>query len=172
MAAEVVREELYMSKRTFAGVVAGLLFVVVGGVASQAYGSEMDEGTMITFAQPVEIPGQVLGPGTYYFVRIDHGNSPDVNLIQILNSDQTKVLATIHTATTERLDTSGKTVLTFAETAKDAPLALRYWFYPGSLEGHEFLYPKQEERHVEEAKQIAIAADENGYVPVRGVSGD
>jgi len=62
--------------------------------------------------------------------------------------------------------------LTFAETAKDAPLALRYWFYPASLEGHEFLYPKREERHVEEAKQIAIAADENGYVPVRGVSGD
>jgi hypothetical protein len=171
MAAETVREEFYMRKRTFAGVVAGLLFAV-GGVALEAHGSEMDEGTMITFAQPVEIPGQVLGPGTYYFVRIDHGNSPDVNLIQIFNSDQTRVIATIHTATAERLDASGKTVLTFAETAKDAPLALRSWFYPGSLEGHEFLYPKREERHVEEARQIAVAADENGEVPLRGVSGD
>jgi hypothetical protein len=158
--------------RAFAGVVAGLLFVV-GGVALQAHGSEMDEGTRITFAQPIEIPGQVLGPGTYYFVRIDHGNSPDVNLIQIFNSDQTKVIATIHTVTAERrLDTSGKTVLTFAETGKDAPLALRYWFYPGSLEGHEFLFPKREARHVEEAKQIAVAADENGEVRLRGVSGD
>ena len=161
-----------MSRRTLAGVIAGILFAV-GGVVSHAYGSEMDEGTMITFAQPVEIPGQVLGPGSYYFVRIDHGNSPDVNLIQIFNSDQTKLLATIQTVTTERrLDTSGKTVLTFAETAKDAPLALRSWFYPGSLEGHEFLYPKREERHVEEAKQIAVAADEKGEVRVRGVSGD
>ena len=161
-----------MSKRTFAGVVAGLLFAV-GGVALQAHGSEMDEGTTITFAQPVEIPGQVLGPGTYYFVRVDHGNSPDVNLIQIFNSDQTKVIATLHTVTAERrLDASGKTVFTFAETAKDAPLALKSWFYPGSLEGHEFMYPKLEERHVEEAKQIAVAADETGEVPLRGVSGD
>ena len=161
-----------MSRRTLAGVIAGMLFAI-GGVVSHVYGSEMDEGTMITFAQPVEIPGQVLGPGSYYFVRIDHGNSPDVNLIQIFNSDQTKLIATIQTSTTERrLDTSGKTVLTFAETAKDAPLALRSWFYPGSLEGHEFLYPKQEERHVEEAKQIAVAADEKGEVRVRGVSGD
>jgi hypothetical protein len=115
----------------------------------------------------------VLGPGSYYFVRIDHGNSPDVNLIQIFNSDQTKLLATIQTVTAERrLDTSGKTVLTFAETGKDAPLALRSWFYPGSLEGHEFLYPKREERHVEEAKQIAVAADEKGEVRVHGLSGD
>jgi hypothetical protein len=172
MTAEAVTEEFYMSKRTFAGVVAGLLFAV-GGVALQVHGSEMDEGTMITFAQPVEIPGQVLRPGTYYFVRIDHGNAPDVNLIQIFNSNQTKLIATIHTVTAERrLDTSGKTVLTFAETAKDAPLALRSWFYPGSLEGHEFLYPRREERHVEEAKQIAIAADENGEVTLRAVSGD
>jgi hypothetical protein len=161
-----------MSTRTLAGVIAGMLFAI-GGVVSHVYGSEMDEGTMITFAQPVEIPGQVLGPGSYYFVRIDHGNSPDVNLIQIFNSDQTKLLATIQTVTAERrLDTSGKTVLTFAETAKDAPLALRSWFYPGSLEGHEFLYPKREERHVEEAKQIAVAADEKGEVRVRGLSGD
>ena len=161
-----------MTMRTFAGVVAGLLFAV-GGFALQAHGSEMDEGTMITFAQPVEIPGQVLGPGTYYFVRIDHGNSPNVNLIQIFNRDHTQVIATIQTVTAERrLDTSGKTVLTFAETAKDAPLALRYWFYPGSLEGHEFLFPKREERHVQEAKQIAVAADENGEVPLRGISGD
>jgi hypothetical protein len=161
-----------MSRRTLAGVIAGMLFAI-GGVVSHAYGSEMAEGTMITFAQPVEIPGQVLGPGSYYFVRIDHGNSPDVNLIQIFNSDQTKLLATIQTVTAERrIDTSGKTVLTFAETAKDAPLALRSWFYPGSLEGHEFLYPKREERHVEEAKQIAVAADEKGEVRVRGVSGD
>jgi hypothetical protein len=161
-----------MSRRTLAGVIAGMLFAI-GGVVSHAYGSEMDEGTMITFAQPVEIPEQVLGPGSYYFVRIDHGNSPDVNLIQIFNSDQTKLLATIQTVTAERrLDPSGKTVLTFAETAKDAPLALRSWFYPGSLEGHEFLYPKREERHVEETKQIAVAADEKGEVRVRAVSGD
>jgi len=160
-----------MSMRTLAGAIAGILFAV-GGVVSHVYGSEMDEGTMITFAQPVEIPGQVLGPGSYYFVRIDHGNSPDVNLIQIFNSDQTKLLATIQTVTAERRLDTGKTVLTFAETAKDGPLALRSWFYPGSLEGHEFLYPKQEERHVEEAKQIAVAADEKGEVLVRGVSGD
>src|ERR1700730_10540969 len=106
-----------MSRRTLAGAIAGILFAV-GGVLSHAYGSEMDEGTMITFAQPVEIPGQVLGPGSYYFVRIDHGNSPDVNLIQIFNSDQTKLLATIKTLNAKRrLDTSGETVLTFAETA-------------------------------------------------------
>jgi len=160
-----------MSTRTFAGVIAGLLFAV-GGAVSQAHGSEMDEGTTITFAQPVEIPGQVLGPGSYYFVRVDNGNSPDVNLIQIFNSEHTKVIATIQTATTERLDASGKTVLTFAEGAKDGPPALRDWFYPGSLEGHEFLYPKREEKHIEEAKQIAVAADEKGEVRVRGVNGD
>jgi hypothetical protein len=170
MTAEAVRR-IYMSARIFAGVIAGMLFAV-GGAVSQAHASEMDEGTTITFAQPVEIPGHVLEPGSYYFVRIDHGNSPDVNLIQVFKSDQTKVIATIQTATAERQRASGKTVLTFAEGANDGPPALVDWFYPGSLEGHQFLYPKREEQHIEEAERIAVAADEKGEVRVRGVSGD
>jgi flagellin-specific chaperone FliS len=101
-----------------------------------------DEGnqlTKVTFNAPVEIPGQVLPAGTYQFKILDF-NAPDV--IQIMNSDGTKVYATVLAIPDYRLKPTGKSVINFAERPANSPEALRAWFYPGDSYGHEFVYPK------------------------------
>ena len=48
-------------------VIAGL----IGGITQTAYADEWDQKTIFTFSAPVEIPGQVLGAGTYVFKLAD-----------------------------------------------------------------------------------------------------
>jgi LPXTG-motif cell wall-anchored protein len=108
-----------------------------------------DKKTIVTFSQPVEIPGvQVLPAGKYVFKLLD--SSSNRNIVQIFNKDQTHVYATILAIPNFRLRATDKTVITFGERAAGTPEAIRAWFYPGANWGREFVYPKT--RAVELAK--------------------
>jgi hypothetical protein len=161
-----------MIVRTFAGLIAGAL-LAIAGIVPLAHAGEMDEETTITFNKPVQIPGHLLHTGSYVFVRFDNGNGPNVNLIRIFNSDRSQLIATIQTVTTERQNVSGDTVLTFAEESQNgqAPVLVD-WFYPGSLEGHEFVYSGSQEQEVQDAPRAIVVANSKGSTPARGVSGD
>ena len=41
-----------------------------------------------------------------------------------------------------------KTVFTFIETQPGYPMPMKEWFYPGHLDGLEFIYPKKQARHI------------------------
>ena len=47
---------------------------------------EWDQKTVLTFSAPVEIPGQVLPPGTYVFELAD--SSSDRNIVQVFNKNK------------------------------------------------------------------------------------
>jgi hypothetical protein len=114
-----------------------------------------DEGnkkTVLTFSQPVEIPGQTLPAGTYTFTLID--SLSDRNIVRITNADGTQVIATILAINNYRLTPTEKTVIKFEERPGDNPEALKAWFYPGDNFGQEFVYPKRR------AVQLAIVAKE------------
>jgi hypothetical protein len=105
--------------------------------------------TVVTFNQPVEIPGGVVLPaGTYVFKLLD--SLSNRHIVQIFNQDQTHIYATILAIPNWRLDVTDKTVITFGERAVGDPQAIRSWFYPGDNFGQEFVYPKR--RAVELAK--------------------
>jgi hypothetical protein len=109
-----------------------------------------DKLTIITFNQPVEIPGgKVLPAGTYAFRLLD--SLGDRNVVQIFDKDRMKLYATIMAIPDYRPNPSDKTIITFAETAAGGPPAIKEWFYPGDQYGQEFVYPKN--RAVELAKQ-------------------
>jgi hypothetical protein len=98
--------------------------------------------TVVTFDQPVEIPGDiVLPPGTYVFKLLD--SLSDRHIVQIFNEDQTQIYATIHAIPNYRLQVADETVITFGERAAGEPQAIRAWFYPGDNTGQEFVYPKR-----------------------------
>src|SRR5271166_1807306 len=127
---------------------------------SSVRADEWNKKTVMTFSQPVEIPGQILPAGTYTFSLL---NSPsDRNIVQIFNADGSHIIATILAINNYRLRPTGDTLVKLADRSGDNPEALKAWFYPGDNFGQEFVYPKQ--RAIELAVIVkepvpALAAD-------------
>lgn len=116
-----------------------------------AHADESNESTKITFSGPTQIPGQILPAGTYTFQR--GGTVGDSGLIQIFNADRTRLYATVQTVSAERFEPAGDTIITLAEQGAGQPGVLVKWFYPGRTIGHEFVYSKQQEQALTQAKQ-------------------
>lgn len=102
--------------------------------------SERDQATQMTFNEPVEIPGQMLSAGTYWFALMD--SQSDRNIVQIWNEDRSQLIATVFTVSDYRFQPTDKTVVNFEERPGDQSEAIQAWFYPGENFGHEFVYPK------------------------------
>lgn len=129
-------------------------------LAPGARADEWNKKTVLTFSQPIEIPGQILPAGTYTFVLLD--SPSDRHIVQIFNADGSHLIATVLAINDYRLKPTGDTVVKFAERSGDNPEALKAWFYPGDNFGQEFVYPKQ--RAIELAVIVkqpipALAAD-------------
>jgi hypothetical protein len=132
-------------------VVAVILFAEVA-----AHADEGDQSDKITFSQPIQIPGQVLPAGTYLFKLADP--NADQNLVQIFNSEGTRLYATLPTISTERPQPTDHTAVTLAEPGNGMPDVLLNWFYPGNTDGHTFVYSKHEEQELAEYPQQTIVA--------------
>jgi hypothetical protein len=128
----------------------GLMLSLLGFMSAAVQADERDKKTVITFSQPVEIPGRVLPAGTYTFKLAD--SMSDRHIVQIFNADGTKIIATLMAIPDYRLTPTDKTVITFDEVPSGSPEAIRAWFYPGNTIGQEFVYPKPR------AMQLATAA--------------
>ena len=114
-----------------------------------AHADEANEATTITFSAPVQIPGRVLPAGTYVFQQ---ANSDDLNLIQISNPDHGVLYATLETVPADRMNSTAHTAIELAEPESGTPILVK-WFYPGRLTGHEFVYPKEQEHEIAQARQ-------------------
>lgn len=113
---------------------------VLGTVLPRAKADEWNQKTIFTFSGPVEIPGQVLEPGTYVFKLMD--TQADRSVVQVFNKRENHLYGTFLTIPDYRLKPSGKTIITFEERAAGSPEAVKAWFYPGENYGHQFVYPK------------------------------
>ena len=130
-----------------------LALAVLGALfAPRAGADEWNKKTVMTFSQPVEIPGQILPAGTYTIKLVDLAS--ERHIVQFLDADGTKVIATVLAINNWRLRPTGKSVVTFAERVGDSPEAVKAWFYPGDNFGQEFVYPKHR------AIELAVAAKE------------
>ena len=110
---------------------------------------DQSKRTVVTFSEPVEIPGgKILPPGTYVLKLMD--SASDRNIVQIFNEEETQMHATVLAIANYRLGPAHRTVTTFGERAAGSPEAIRAWFYPGDNWGQEFVYPKT--RAIELAK--------------------
>jgi Protein of unknown function (DUF2911) len=84
---------------------------------------ESDQATKLTFSESVEVPGQVLPAGTYWFTLVD--NAADRNVVQIWNADRTQLVTTILAIPDYRMQPKGKTVINFEERPADQPEAIQ-----------------------------------------------
>jgi LPXTG-motif cell wall-anchored protein len=121
----------------------------------QAKADEWNQKTIFTFTTPVEIPGQILPPGTYVFKLLD--SQSDRNVVQVFNERENHIFGTFIAIANYHLKPAGKSILSFQERAAGAPEAVRAWFYPGENYGHQFVYPK--------GKAVELAKANNEPVP-------
>jgi hypothetical protein len=135
------------------GLGTGLCLIVLGFLATpKAKADAWDQKTIVTFSEPVEVPGvgqHLLPAGTYVFKLLD--SQSDRHIVQIFNQDETHVFTTILAVPDYRLNTTDKTVITFREAPAGQPQSLKTWFYPGRESGDHFVYERS--RAIELAKQ-------------------
>jgi hypothetical protein len=115
------------------------LGVFIMSAPMSARADEWNKATKLTFNRPVEVPGMILGPGTYVFKLADLS---DRNVVQIFNADESHLYEDVLAIPAYRETLTDEAVVTFEERAKGAPEAIATWFYPGDNYGEEFVYPK------------------------------
>ena len=111
--------------------------------APKATADEWNHKTIVTFNEPIEVPGvgqHVLPAGTYVFKLLD--SNSDRHIVQIMNEREDHVYTIILSVPNYRLKTTDHTVMTFRERPAGDPEALKAWFYPGQEWGEEFVYEK------------------------------
>ncbi|MGB2636478.1 MAG: hypothetical protein WAM58_21290 [Candidatus Acidiferrum sp.] len=114
---------------------AALLLCVFSPVAKA---TNWNEKTILTFHQPVEIPGHVLLPGTYTFKLMNSGG--ERNIVEISSTDSQKVVAIVLTDPVIRDRPTNHTKVSFESRGPATPEAIKDWFYPGRLTGQQFIY--------------------------------
>lgn len=138
-----------MNKTKFAALACACLAFVPAIV----YGDEWDKKTTFTFNAPVEVPGQVLTPGSYVFKLLN--SATDRHIVQVFNKDENHLIGTFMTIPDYRMTPPSKPLITFEERPAGSPEAIKSWFYPGDNFGNEFVYPKTR------ATQLAAQSQQN-----------
>ncbi|MGE3277929.1 MAG: hypothetical protein AB7O67_22670 [Vicinamibacterales bacterium] len=122
------------------------------GAAAQAGQIQWADAVILHFDEPVKVPGKTLQPGTYRFELVrDMGSR---HTVRITTDDNQDLVATTQAIPTKRLDANGEIVMRFSPTDRSTPPAIKAYYYPGSVYGHEFLYNDKE------AKEIANLSKE------------
>lgn len=112
-----------------------MLFVTFGARAD-----EWNKKTVLTFSQPVELPGIVLPAGTYVFKLVDLPGTR--NVVQVFNAEENHVYTTILAIPHSHATPHEESYIGFEERPAGTPIAIHEWFYPGHVSGLEFVYPK------------------------------
>jgi hypothetical protein len=133
--------------RNFVTVLSLLAFLIV---LPNVRADEWNQATLFTFSQPIQIPGQVLPAGTYLFEIVNGFNH---EIVRISNADRTNVIALIQALPATQKGFDGKSAIVLADRGASNPAAIVAWSYPGRLEGHQLLYPKQVRTEVAKDKQ-------------------
>ena len=149
---------MHFSVNRFSGVFA--LAAALSASISVAHADAWDKKTIVTFPQSVEVPGAVLGPGKYVMKLVDLTSQRHV--IQFSNERESHVFATALALPAYRTRATDDTVLTFYEARAGEPQALRTWYYPGDIDGQEFVYPRG---RISQIAAVTRDSNHDSFVP-------
>jgi hypothetical protein len=105
-----------------------------------AAADEWNKRTFVTFSQDVEVSGTVLPAGTYVFQLAD--SQSDRHVVQVLDQHG-GILATFLTIPAARPRSTNDTTMAFDENTAGSAHPIKAWFYPGCLDGEEFVRPNR-----------------------------
>ena len=120
-------------------VLAGMLLTLSLGSGAKA--DDWNKKTVVTFEQDVEIPGWVLPAGTYVFKLLNSSSSRFI--VQVWDQDEMHLITTLMTVGDSYPNPTGRSyfVLDTSQTDEGFPPAVVSWFFAGSDEGRDFIYP-------------------------------
>ena len=134
---------------------------IILGCALSVAANPWNDRTILTFSDPVMVPGATLQPGTYVFQLVDSNTSR--HTVQVTKENDRNVIALAQAVPMKRTEPKGDIVVRFNPTDVGSPPALKGWFYPGSLYGHEFIYPEEQAKLIaERTKTIVLSVDVPG----------
>jgi hypothetical protein len=116
-----------------------------------SFAQEVSHTVIVHFDQPIEIPGQVLQPGTYQLVASDE----QPGIVQVFDAHRTKLYAMVQTFSATRLNPGDNVEVQVADD--NGKTALMGWFNPGETTGYELEYPRAEMKQLS-ANQRSIEA--------------
>ena len=135
--------------------------IMVVAFAAAAGANQWNDKTILEFSEPVMVPGATLQPGKYVFKLMDL--AANRHTVQILTENGNNQITIANAVPMKRTDAKEDVVLKFNPTDEGAPPALKGWFYPGSLYGHEFIYPEAQARQIaERTKTLVLSIDVPG----------
>jgi hypothetical protein len=114
--------------------------------ASTAQAQPEDKRTFFTFSGPVALPGMTLPAGRYIFHIVDTTTSRKV--IQVMSDDGKKPFVMANTIPDQRRDAPKDATVSFYETPRGTPAAVKTWWYPGETTGYQFIYPRAQAKEI------------------------
>jgi hypothetical protein len=117
------------------------------------HADDWNQATRFTFNQPVQVPGGILPAGTYFFQLVGENH----HLVKIFNEDRIAVVI-LYSIPRVRYGRRAEAAITLANRGGTQPQAIVAWFFVGETEGHEFLYPKQEQQELAHATKKTYAS--------------
>jgi hypothetical protein len=130
--------------------------ILAAAIASPVlHADEINQATKVTFSQPVQIPGKTLPAGSYLIQLA--GFASDREIVQIFD-EQHELLATLFAIPRQKRNLDDHAAFVLANKGQGSAEAIVAWFYPGSTQGHEFLYPKSERQELARAKKETVVA--------------
>jgi hypothetical protein len=139
-----------------------LLIVALVAGASANDGSKQ---AIVKFSAPVEAPGVILPAGNYVFrLAADESNR---NLVEIFTEDDDEPIVTLSTIPASRSSVTEGAALMFEQKPDGRPEAIRQFFYPGEVDGFEFVYEAQPASEEQPLNIVVIPLpDEDAAEPI------
>lgn len=136
------------------GLVAALALATVSTLAARE-----DQRTELTVHQAIEVPGAVLPPGDYVIELAEA--SVDETVVLFRDAETNKVKATAMTIDAVADAVPNDTKFVFYDMPDGNAPALRTWYYPGDIRGHEFIYPESRGKEIAKAarRHVPTVAD-------------
>jgi hypothetical protein len=132
--------------------------VMILALAAVAGANQWNDRTTLKFDTPIMVPGATLAPGTYVFKLMD--SATNRHMVQIFKEEGNQLIATTQAVPIKRMEAKGDVVLKLNPTEASAPVAIKAWFYPGSLYGHQFVYPDRQAREIaQRTKTLVLSGD-------------
>src|SRR6185436_11129682 len=116
--------------------------------------------SVITLTDISEVPGMVVEPGTYV-LKADEQSSFSRTTIELLNQDETQTLATFVAVADHRQRPNYDTLFTYFPGVTNGPKPIQTWFYPGDMNGYEFVYPKTRAKEIAQVTEDHVMASES-----------